>query len=510
MNAQPTEQQHALQYLYIPVRPLCCARGGAQFAAAAARPSAGIAPVWTQRAYRRLASRKRSLSRRYRLRTRMGMQPVVEHPVPGSARRATSPPRSKDATAPAANVHSSAPVTPAAINAKSNGMARRMFEATTAAVGAFMLLHCQARTCAEQSRLYRHRDRHHDGLDAGPNNRTQQRQQQRQRRRRRRRQYIEELRRRLARWRRARRGQSPAAAAAPARLRAPYVSAARRAPELPSHVDLTFADFLDRCLNEGRHHLKLDFKELDAVEPCLELLASRWDQLHANGMAIWLNADVLPGPNARRVGSCRVPAYRFLPLCRKLCPHAYLSLGWRCGPIGPEEVYAPHDIHEMQRVLREHHIPGSMVVFASALRLAERCVRLQGELLSAVPDSQLLLWTGTGELPIAASTQARIHLELARMGHAERVGFDVQIARSCSEIAGAGAIDCTFFWSRFCRTSVCCCCASHGFPCPSPAYPYFRGALELGSNGAASLREGRGASYGERQPLVIERVTAAA
>ena len=277
------------------------------------------------------------------------------------------------------------------------------------------------------------------------------------------------------------------------------------APELPSHVDLTFADFLDRCLNEGRHHLKLDFKELDAVEPCLELLASRWDQLHANGMAIWLNADVLPGPNARRVGSCRVPAYRFLPLCRKLCPHAYLSLGWRCGPIGPEEVYAPHDIHEMQRVLREHHIPGSMVVFASALRLAERCVRLQGELLSAVPDSQLLLWTGTGELPIAASTQARIHLELARMGHAERVGFDVQIARSCSEIAGAGAIDCTFFWSRFCRTSVCCCCASHGFPCPSPAYPYFRGALELGSNGAASLREGRGASYGERQPLVIER-----
>jgi hypothetical protein len=270
------------------------------------------------------------------------------------------------------------------------------------------------------------------------------------------------------------------------------------APELPPHVDLTFADFLERCLVEGRHHLKLDFKELDAVEPCLELLAQKWPQLHANGMAIWLNADVLPGPNARRVGSCRVPAYRFLPLCRKLCPHAYLSLGWRVGPIGPEEVYSPHDMQEMQRVLQEHRIPGSAVVFAASLRLSERTIKLHGELLSAVPDSQLLIWTGTGEPPITASTQARIHLELARMGHAERVGFDVQIARSCSELAGASAIDCTFFWSRFCRTSVCCCCAAYGYDMPH-GMPYMRSALALGDGTG-----GKG-SYGERQPLVIER-----
>ena len=39
--------------------------------------------------------------------------------------------------------------------------------------------------------------------------------------------------------------------------------------------DLLFKEFLDRAVADGTRHLKLDFKELDAVEPCLELLAFR-------------------------------------------------------------------------------------------------------------------------------------------------------------------------------------------------------------------------------------------
>ena len=260
------------------------------------------------------------------------------------------------------------------------------------------------------------------------------------------------------------------------------------APELPPFIDLTFADFLDRCISDGSRHLKLDFKELDAVEPCLELLAHKWPQLHANGQAIWLNADVLPGPNARKRGSCRVPAYRFLPLCRKICPHAVLSLGWKVGPLGPDEAYSEADVHEMYRVLKEYGIPGSSVVFAASFRLSERCLPAIGRLLTRVPDAQLLLWTGTGELAIQASTQAKVHMELARMGHSERIGFDVQIARTCSEATGARCIDQTFFWSKFCRTSFFCCCA--------PASTALRLPGTIGAQHA---------SFGERQPLVIER-----
>ena len=36
--------------------------------------------------------------------------------------------------------------------------------------------------------------------------------------------------------------------------------------------DLSFAEFLDRCLSDGTRHLKLDFKDAAAVEPCFQLL----------------------------------------------------------------------------------------------------------------------------------------------------------------------------------------------------------------------------------------------
>ena len=266
-------------------------------------------------------------------------------------------------------------------------------------------------------------------------------------------------------------------------------------PELPPDVDLTFAEFLERCLSDGTRHLKLDFKELDAVEPCLELLAEKWPQLQANGQAIWLNADILPGPNARKRGACRVPAYRFLPLCRRYCPHAVLSLGWRVGPLGPEETYSPHDLLEMERVLNEFNIPGAAVVFASSVRLSERCIPALGGLLQRVPEAQLLLWTGTGELPILEGTKHRIQRQLSEMGHGARIGFDAQVAKTCIETSGAGAIDCSFYWSRFFRTRLLCCCAA------APGL--------LTANGLGSITNGYGSSLGERQPLVIERTNGA-
>jgi len=134
--------------------------------------------------------------------------------------------------------------------------------------------------------------------------------------------------------------------------------------------DLDIAAFLDQTVADGKRHLKLDFKDAAALEPCLQLLAKRWPELQRNGQAVWLNADVLPGPNAR--GKVELPPRLFLPLCRRYCPHALLSLGWRVGPIGPEEAYTPHDVAAMVSLCQEFALPGSALVFAASLRLAER------------------------------------------------------------------------------------------------------------------------------------------
>lgn len=151
--------------------------------------------------------------------------------------------------------------------------------------------------------------------------------------------------------------------------------------------DLDFATFLERCISNGKRHLKLDFKHAAALEPCLQLLAKRWSELRRNGQVVWLNADVLPGPNAR--GEVEIPPTLFLPLCRRYCPQAYMSLGWRVGPIGPEEAYAAHDISAMEKLVHDFSLSGSSLVFAASLRMSERALELVASILTRVPDSQV-------------------------------------------------------------------------------------------------------------------------
>mmetsp|Transcript_76086 Transcript_76086/g.126815 ORF Transcript_76086/g.126815 Transcript_76086/m.126815 type:complete len:330 (-) Transcript_76086:174-1163(-) len=218
--------------------------------------------------------------------------------------------------------------------------------------------------------------------------------------------------------------------------------------------DLDFAQFLDSCIADGQRHIKLDFKVSTAVESCLSLVAARASELARNGQAVWLNADVIPGPNSRQSGAT-VPAQLFVPLCQRLCPFAQLSLGWRVSPIGPEEAYTPDDALEMERVCSEYGIGGSEVVFCAAVRLAEMGLAPLMTLLRRMPDSQLLLWTGTGEAPVRERTLKHIRSALAAAGLLQRVGFDVMLARTCAQHAQAHCIDSAFFCSRWGRW-LCC------------------------------------------------------
>lgn len=63
--------------------------------------------------------------------------------------------------------------------------------------------------------------------------------------------------------------------------------------------DLLLDDFLEVTLNEGSKHIKLDFKSTEVVRVCLPVVASHLSKANANGQALFLNADILPGPGFR-------------------------------------------------------------------------------------------------------------------------------------------------------------------------------------------------------------------
>ena len=102
--------------------------------------------------------------------------------------------------------------------------------------------------------------------------------------------------------------------------------------------------------------IKLDFKDPDAVEPSLILLAAspHWHNDGGYGGAsleedsagdststspctppVWLNADVLVGPGQKPT---RFNPERFIRQCTAARPHDTLSLGWTVENRGPSEV----------------------------------------------------------------------------------------------------------------------------------------------------------------------------
>ncbi|XP_010724403.1 protein FAM151B [Meleagris gallopavo] len=93
-------------------------------------------------------------------------------------------------------------------------------------------------------------------------------------------------------------------------------------PETDS--DITLQEWLEEMVSTDKG-IKLDFKSLDAVRPSLELLQLVKPCLDR---PVWLNADVLPGPNGI---SAVVDAKGFLDTVTSFFPDVTLSLGWTTG-----------------------------------------------------------------------------------------------------------------------------------------------------------------------------------
>uniref|UniRef100_A0A452RD07 Protein FAM151A n=1 Tax=Ursus americanus TaxID=9643 RepID=A0A452RD07_URSAM len=91
------------------------------------------------------------------------------------------------------------------------------------------------------------------------------------------------------------------------------------------YSDNTLQQWLETVLSSSQKGIKLDFKSLKAVGPSLDLLR----RLTKDGRVrrpVWINADILRGPNAPI--SVEVNATQFLALVQEKYPEATLSPGW--------------------------------------------------------------------------------------------------------------------------------------------------------------------------------------
>ena len=72
--------------------------------------------------------------------------------------------------------------------------------------------------------------------------------------------------------------------------------------------------------------MKLDFKSIEAVELGMEILQRK----KLNSAPVWVNADVLSGPNSN-IFMVPVDATRFFNYIQQFYEHITISPGWKTG-----------------------------------------------------------------------------------------------------------------------------------------------------------------------------------
>uniref|UniRef100_A0A8C9JEK8 Protein FAM151A n=1 Tax=Panthera tigris altaica TaxID=74533 RepID=A0A8C9JEK8_PANTA len=113
------------------------------------------------------------------------------------------------------------------------------------------------------------------------------------------------------------------------------------------YSDNTLQQWLEAVLAFSQKGIKLDFKSLKAVGPSLALLR----RLTEDGRVrrpVWINADILRGPNVPI--SIEVNATQFLALVQENYPEATLSPGWTTlyVPLFPNRTYTRAMVEKMQ------------------------------------------------------------------------------------------------------------------------------------------------------------------
>ena len=218
--------------------------------------------------------------------------------------------------------------------------------------------------------------------------------------------------------------------------------------------DLPFDVFLDRVTASDAppKHVKLDFKVPAIVAPCVASIDKYYAAaLAERATALWLNADVLPGPGAK--DSAPFDADAFVRSCARI-RGATLSLGWVVD-VGLGDAYGDLHVDAMVALLAKHakrlKANDCRVVVAANLRMALRSLAPLARLLATAPVDggvEVLLWTGTGEPPVSQSAVAAARKGLAAFG--DRVAFD---AATTSGAAAASASAKLTLWRAWRKTA---------------------------------------------------------
>ena len=210
--------------------------------------------------------------------------------------------------------------------------------------------------------------------------------------------------------------------------------------------NLTFKTFYETISSQPNQKImKLDFKEIEVVEPCLEIMRQFGERNPIDPPPlVYLNADIFPGPGARG-RSATVPAEQFF---KSLFKHSFehsiidklpfLSLGWSTHVariFNPSGHYTAADVKRMVEVIDQYELRTKShgFVFAVNARISMHPVSIDNlnNLLEEVEGSQLLIWTGTGEPPIREVDVEFLKAEFS--GVIERIGFDCAVSESFTE-----------------------------------------------------------------------------
>ncbi|XP_067460966.1 protein FAM151A [Thunnus thynnus] len=156
------------------------------------------------------------------------------------------------------------------------------------------------------------------------------------------------------------------------------------------YSDNTLDQWLDAVL-ASRKGIKLDFKSLASVGLSLDLLSQKNSSRGIN-RPVWLNADILRGPN--------VPAFvppvngtRFLQLIQEKFPDVTLSPGWMVAYVPPILIatYTRSMMEDMYDMIKD--VPQKVTFPVQAL-LVRRGWQHISWLLSQSPRFSLTLWQG--------------------------------------------------------------------------------------------------------------------
>jgi hypothetical protein len=191
---------------------------------------------------------------------------------------------------------------------------------------------------------------------------------------------------------------------------------------------------LENGIRNLQTHLKLDFKEEQAIKPTLDKIRHRNIQNPMKNK-IYLNADILAGPG-RADFPPTIPASAFLEACLGYIASFQkqkgelifaFSLGYTCN-YSNDQGYLETDVAAMASLVEQYLLVTSSVEIVLALnaRLLHKSLPEFDSFLSTYP-SKILAWTGNGEPPIPGHMIDQIRKHYSTKNMEQRIDFDCDI-----------------------------------------------------------------------------------